>query len=402
MSLTLDAYQDVGADFLAARPCAYLMDTPGVGKTPQAIVAANRTGLRRVHVTAPAIAVPNWRREISAWAARPDDWTVSSFHFSAEELPTADIQIVDEAHFLKEPTSLRTIKLLGTPGNPLQRAKRTWALSGTPMPNAPHELWTWLVTFGRTRLNYDAFLGRFCTFYMTDHGPRVTGMRNRREFADIIRPISLRRTMAEVLPGMPPIRWSEITLQGPKLPEDAEGLLHLKSDLEIDDDEHLATLRRLVGEAKADPLGEYLKAEMNGSDEKLVVFAHHTSVIDILYTHLQGHGCVVLDGRVPQNKRGVRVDEFQTNASVRVALCQIDAAGTAITLTAARLLVFAEMSFNPSTNEQAFLRVYRRGQTRPVLVRVASLANSVDQGVMRTNARKTEVLTQAYSAMEQA
>ena len=401
MGLKLDDYQEVGADFLAARPCAYLMDAPGVGKTPQAIVAANRTGLRKVHVTAPSIAVSNWLKEIKLWAARPEDWTVSSFHFSAEELPPTDIQIVDEAHYLKEPTAARTIKLLGTPGNPLQRAKRTWALSGTPMPNAPHEMWTWMTLFGRTHLSYDAFLKRYCAHYMTPYGPRVTGIRNKKEFADLIRPISLRRTLAEVLPGMPSIRWAEIALKGPKLPEDVEGLLHIESEVEIEEDEHLATIRRLIGEAKAKPLGDFLNEELTGSDEKVVVFAHHTSVIDILAATLDTHGCVVLDGRVPQGKRGQLVEQFQTDPGTRVAVCQIDAAGTAITLTAARLLVFAEMSFNPSSNEQAFLRVYRRGQKRPVLIRIAILAGSIDEGVARVNARKTRVLTEAYAALEE-
>ena len=56
--LTLRPYQEVGRDFLAARRHALLADEMRVGKTPQAILAAEKVGAQRTLVVCPAIAVP--------------------------------------------------------------------------------------------------------------------------------------------------------------------------------------------------------------------------------------------------------------------------------------------------------------------------------------------------------
>src|SRR5262245_30577713 len=65
-------YQYTGANFLADRRYAGLFDEMGVGKTAQAVMAADMIGAQKILVIAPKIALVNWQREIVRWAANTD------------------------------------------------------------------------------------------------------------------------------------------------------------------------------------------------------------------------------------------------------------------------------------------------------------------------------------------
>jgi SNF2 family DNA or RNA helicase len=64
-------YQERGIDFLAPRDRGILADEQGLGKTIQAILAADRAGARTTLVIAPAISLTNWSREWSRWQTDP-------------------------------------------------------------------------------------------------------------------------------------------------------------------------------------------------------------------------------------------------------------------------------------------------------------------------------------------
>jgi SNF2 family DNA or RNA helicase len=352
----------------------------------------NRTGLRRAHVTCPAAAVPNWHREIGLWARRPEDWTVSSFDASSKELPVADVHICDEAHFLKTPGSGRTRKLLLAKNSRMRCCARTWALSGTPAPNTPDELWTWMYAAGLTKLGYQGFLTRFCRYYATDYGVKIVGLKNVDELAEMLNGgFMLRRTVGEVLSGLPDITFGTIKLTS--TPQADAALVELP---DLEDEEHVARIRRLIGLAKAAPLGAILADRLATTPGKIVVFAHHRMVMDILETLLAPFGVARLDGRTQKAARGAVVSQFQTDPNTRVFIGQITAAGTAITLTAANYLVFAERSFTPEDNTQVWKRIHRWGQKHACHVDFAHLTGSIDEGVVSVNDRKHNLLGELY------
>jgi SNF2 family DNA or RNA helicase len=125
----------------------------------------------------------------------------------------------------------------------------------------------------------------------------------------------------------------------------------------------------------------------------VVVFAHHTAVVDELVRGLKGYNAVSITGATPAAMRDYRVQLFQDERQgVRVIICNIVAGGTGITLTAASEVVFVELSPVPGENAQAADRVHRIGQEKKVRVRVIALAGSIDEDFTELLRRKTKMI----------
>ena len=78
---------------------------------------------------------------------------------------------------------------------------------------------------------------------------------------------------------------------------------------------------------------------------KVLMFAHHKVILDGLEESLikKKQKYIRIDGSVPSHKRHSRVQQFQKDESIKIAVLSITAAGTGLTLTAASIVVFAEM-----------------------------------------------------------
>lgn len=410
-------HQVTGVDWLATHPRAGLYDDQGLGKTAQAIVAADRIGARRVLVACPAVVTRNWAREVGMWAPSRSvevvadgrhrvggsSYVILSHGLLLRDQLTAqltgfDLVIIDESHFMRRPTAERTrVTLLG--GTALcRRARACWALSGSPTPNHdPSELWSVLAGLAPDRLRHDGKLlsyhqwrRRFCVLQPTPYGDRVVGVQNAPELRQRLAGFALRRMKTDEL-DLPPIRHGFVALT-----EDDVDLSHVEAEIgPVDSLEDLQRStefmrwRRLCGEAKAPAAAELIASDLTGGDGKVVVFAHHTSVIDTIVERLEKFRPVKLVGSQSSEERATAVHRFQTDASVRVCVANIVAGGVGVTLTAASDVVFVEESFVPGDNAQACDRVYRIGQTKPVLVRHLYLDGSIDQLVTETLARKS-------------
>jgi len=77
-------------------------------------------------------------------------------------------------------------------------------------------------------------------------------------------------------------------------------------------------------------------------------------------------GFVRIDGKVSDKNRHERVQQFQSDKDVRVAILSITAASQGLTLTAASSVVFAELTWTPSIMNQAEDRAHRIGQKNSV------------------------------------
>lgn len=401
-----------------------LADEMGLGKSAQAIVAACQVNAQKILVLCPASIVENWRREIGMWvpAGKVNRFRVESYdmargrNFESLLKTGYDLVVCDEAHMLKTRDTKRTQAVFGKKcdgvGGLVEKAKHVFLLTGTPMPNNPSELWPMLravmpdaivgLKTGKP-VAYWPFAMRYCKMERNYLGHDViTGGKNLPELRERMKPFVLRRKKDQVLKDLPPIRFDVLPLTGKiTIPADmaaevAEQMKAVQKALEdggIDALKaiapHVATLRRLTGAAKVAPVVEWVKDQLDGGMEKIVLFAQHKEVILSLYHALWvAQGAVKVDGSTTD--RQAAVDAFQNDPKCRVFVGQIQAAGTGITLTAASDLVFVESSWTPTDNTQAAMRISRIGQKNACTVRFATIAGSIDEQIQRACARKLE------------
>jgi SWI/SNF-related matrix-associated actin-dependent regulator 1 of chromatin subfamily A len=77
------------------------------------------------------------------------------------------------------------------------------------------------------------------------------------------------------------------------------------------------------------------------------------------------------------------VDRFQSDLSIRVAICNIIAGGVGITLTAGTHVIFQDLDWVPANHAQAEDRCYRLGQTKRVTVEYFHAEGSLDGYIAR-------------------
>lgn len=447
--MKLYPFQEAAVQHLMSRRNACLADDQGLGKTISAAVAAKRLGARNVRVIAPSVALWNWQRELSKWAgidatvcdstaAAIDVWSDDSMVTSHSlvlsddvriKLGGADVLIVDESQFfMQKSTDQESARCKALYRGAARQAERVWVMSGTPAPNGfaceyysmlhalmPHEF----------KESYEAFRARYCMLRPTRYGDGFTPFRNQNvhELKQRMGGFLLRRLKKDVLPDLPPRRSELVSVRPTKMPPELAALeakLRRRVGWKTGEDkaaaidahaqvasaetpqeafeamgshDELARFRRISGVAKTEPAAELVNSEFDNGLDCIVIAAQHTEVIETLAQRLSKHNPVVVNGAVTAKRRDKAVRDFQ-NGKANVFIGQIQAAGTAITLTRASEALFAELSFVPGENMQFADRIYRIGQTRPVRSRFLSLAHSVDE-IM------TEVVRNKVASMEE-
>ncbi len=437
MPMTPLPHQIDGASFLASRRTALLADAPRVGKTGAAIFAANLVLPAKTLVVTTASGRPVWERGFRDWSAfhlstgaiypgtKSVDLTLDCLIVSwtdvskwAAELQKVrwDLLILDESHYAKSPEAKRTQAVFGAfrgasrDWGVCDAAEAVWCLTGTPIPNAPNDLWPMLRALAPERLTtaygptdvtkYDDFLGRYCVTRKKRLNWNwitvVVGGRNQAELNARMDGFWLRRTQADVGIKTPifdllPIHLSD--KQRAKIEAeiaDASDILAAAETGETKSlDIHLGTLRRVTGTVKVEGVARAVMDEIGETPgEKVVLMCWHRDVMDALAESLHAFAPVKVDGTTSPSDRDARVRRFQTDPACRVFIGQILAAGEAIDLSAASELIFVETSFVPAHMAQAAMRVTNLNQTRRPRVRVAALAGSVDEAVQEILLRK--------------
>lgn len=440
MPIQLKPYQREGVDWLKEKRFALLADDMGLGKTPQAIVAAEELGLKRILVVCPAAVRFSWVdafNRFSGYVAEivsskplatgmPDvavvSWDWASRH-GGFPMAHRDVLILDESHFGKNPHAQRTAGVFKASwqeqvegSDPVVRhglaakSRRVWALSGTPAPNHPGELWVLLYCFGVTKFSYSGFTNHFCCKNTLADGTNVMTVRRStiNDLRSMLKPIKLRRLKKDVLKDLPPVDIQEVPVEAApddalllrEIEEKAAGdISHLSAMLKADPVNaartlethigHLGSLRRIVGIAKAKPACDIIEDALeNGAINKVIVFCLHRDVVSRVLTRLSRFGAVAIVGSTPPGERRLAVERFQTGPSIRVFIGNIIAAGTGLTLTAAQDVFMIEQDWVPGNNRQAIDRAHRIGQLGSVTARFVYLTGSIDDQIAKILARK--------------
>lgn len=435
MPLDIFPFQETGGIYLAQRARAGLLDEMGCGKTAQAIRALDLRRLKRGIIICPAVLRENWRGEFAkfshmdrrickgvtihdfvAWSKGRYDVLITSYEMAtkwAEKIAKLgeilEFMIIDEAHYLKNPETSRTKALLGPMADGtglVMWCEQAWWLTGTAIPNDPIDIYPFLRFAGVMPLSLEQFRKRYFSSRPKAFGSVQTPIKDMvTELQTLIRNHSIRRIKAEIGVELPPIFLTSALVDGDSL--ELRELLAMHPGLEkavvraveagglsFLDAQHVATLRRLVGEAKAVPYAHMLLEELDaGLDKRVVMGLHRKALMDVrdILTR-RGYHAVLVNGDTPEAERIAAVKAFQEDPRCKVFIGNIKAAGVGLTLTAACTLDMMESDWTPAGNAQAIMRVHRLGQTRNVTGRFITLARSIDETVNRVVAEKTAVI----------
>jgi SNF2 family DNA or RNA helicase len=160
-----------------------------------------------------------------------------------------------------------------------------------------------------------------------------------------------------------------------------EGLLRLR---QICCDPHtvyssLETNQKLNSSKTDYMLKEFIK--FNNSESKVVVFSQFTSFLKILRTYLEVHGIpfAYLDGQT-QNRKEI-IENFQTQANLKIFLIGLKSGGLGLNLTAANYCYILEPWWNPAVEAQAVDRIHRIGQVRDIFVNRLIAKDTVEEKI---------------------
>lgn len=429
-------YQRAGVAYAMRRDGVLIADEMGLGKTIQGIGISNAdASVRKVLVISPATPKINWSREWRKWDTKglsvgiatskqfpKTDVVIINFdivkkHKDALNAMAWDLLIVDECHKVKNPKAARTQLILGkktwvketstwrTDIEPIQARRRVF-LTGTPILNRPVELWTLVKALdpnglGKSRNRYET---RYCAAHHDECGHWInTGASNLPELQERLRSsFMVRRLKSEVLKDLPPKR-RQVLLVEP----DARGRALIAKEKVAYENfcanegdsvamSEMSRLRKEVAIYKAPFVIEHVQDMLeDGGVDKVIVFAHHHEVVDKLMVAF-GEAAVKVDGRMTKmEQRQAAVDRFQNDPTCKVFVGSIQAAGVAITLTAASHVVFAELDWVPGNVSQAEDRAHRIGQTDSVNVLHIILEESLDARMINTIIGKQAVIDAA-------
>ncbi len=424
--MILKPHQITGAEYLAARKRGLLTDPPGMMKTLTVVHGLACAGVKAPLVICPAIVRSHWKRTFDDYQLEyaphfPMHYRVKSYdeivrggeHLREQLLRDHDSIHLDEFHYLKHSTAKRTRLILGKEGY-VRSLPLAWGTSGTPLDKNPTNIWTILSTFFPwLAVEFDVpswtkFVERYAVWEMRErHGRRYQHWfpetRHPEEFAELLSRMWLRR---ESLPGTP-VLWSTIpldassaldyTTQAPALAAALAYATDLESLAGIRQDPEVSRAMRRLGEHKAAAVAELVKSEIEDTDEKVVLFAHHRSVLHRLRDGLADLGVAYIDGEVPQSQRDAEINRFATDANCRVFLGQDQACGTGLDglqHSGARRVLIVEAVWSKVLLDQLAARLARHGQQHAtVAAQLVALTGTLDEGCMRLNQREGELLT---------
>jgi len=398
---TLKPYQEDGVAFMQnVHGGILLADQPGLGKTAQVLTLAHRKRLWPMLVVCPASLKGNWKKEARMWTDLPEEEILilagkdsSQTDGNARKLTIINYDIlsdwkaplaqqtwacmaIDECHALSDRGSKRTkaAKYLS------RFTTKVIAMSGTPVMNRPADFFPILNIIRPGEFgNWQEYAWKYCAPHKTRWGWEYKGADNLDDLHKRIQPFTLRRLKSDVLKELSDKEYSVVPIK--LSPEDETVLVEAEGDFlkwlernssygnvhraqKAEAVTKVGILLRLTSRLKARQVVQWIKNYMiDHPAEKVVLFAVHKAMVDVLARRVYPDGTVVIDGSTPTAKRTAIVEQFQNDPNIRVMVANIKAAGVGLTLTAARTVINTELWWTPSATEQGADRVHRIGQT---------------------------------------
>ena len=415
-----------------------LADEPGLGKTAQALLAAQVADAYPLLVVVPNVVKTNWAREAGLWTpSHPatvihgDGHTIDGFadivivNYEVLDRHVGWLgdfgfrgMVVDEAHFIKNRTSQRSRHALQLSERIRARTSRPllMALTGTPLINDIEDfraIWQFLGWIDDKKPLAQLMESLEATglepgdpgFYPTARSRVVDLGIVRRRKVDVAADIPARR-IADIPVELDDeagrsIREAERDLARRLVSRYEKALATRRSGSVVEGidhdlvrrvatweredttttktDENVFSMMRRIGQAKAGLAADYT-AQLAHSVGKVVFFAKHVDVMDVAEETFAKRGIRYSSIRGDQTPkaRQKNIDAFLNDPDVAVVVCSLTAAGVGLNLQVASNVVLAELSWTDAEQTQAIDRVHRIGQGEPVTAWRIIAAQTID------------------------
>jgi superfamily II DNA or RNA helicase len=418
-----------------------LADEPGLGKTAQALLAAQAADAYPLLVVVPNVVKTNWAREAGLWTPNRPATVV---HGNGETVDGfADIvvvnyevldrhvgwlgdlgfkgMVVDEAHFIKNKSSQRSQHVLELSARIRRRTARPllMALTGTPLINDIEDfraIWQFLGWIDDKKplpelmdaLEETGLSPTDPGFYPAARNAVIDMGIVRRRKVDVAADIPARR-IADL-----PVELDDAMGRSIKQAERelaarlvaryrtaletrtsgvvVEGIDHelvrrvatweREDTTSTSSEENVFTMMRRIGQAKAGLAADYA-AQLARSVGKVVFFAKHIDVMDEAQELFAKRdiGYASIRGDQTSTARQKQIDAFVNDPDVAVAVCSLTAAGVGLNLQVASNIVLAELSWTDAEQTQAIDRIHRIGQEQPVTAWRIIAAQTIDSRI---------------------
>lgn len=399
-----------------------IADDMGLGKTIQAIAIVNYYNEWPLLVVTPSSVRYSWLEAFHTWLPSLEKEEITVINSGKDHIPNnkailmsydllSKMQdaiimrkfkavVMDESHFIKNPKSSRTKAAQAIMNN----VKRIIMLTGTPALSRPIELYTQISALqSRDFFTYKQYGVRYCNGKTNHWGWDCSGSSNMEELRILLEEcVMIRRLKSEVLKQLPPKTRQIIMLDPSRLCSKNKVLKAMAAKLkrvELKGMERRGVLLEYfheTGIAKLPAVVEYI-ADLLENDQKFLCFAHHQHVLDGICERIENKEVdyIRIDGAVKSEDRKRLCDKFQNNDDCKVAVLSITAANAGITLTAASLVMFAELFWNPGILVQAEDRAHRIGQEDSVTVQYLVAKGTADDEMWSLVKNKLDVLSKA-------
>ncbi|HEY0370306.1 MAG TPA: DEAD/DEAH box helicase, partial [Chthoniobacterales bacterium] len=401
-----------------------LADEMGLGKTVQtlAFLRALRADQPAL-IVCPTSLVTNWRNEAQRFAPDlrvlalegPDRQTrfpqiaTSNIVLTSYALLQRDAEkyrdlqfstvVLDEAQHIKNPDTQNAQAAFAL------RAHHRFVLTGTPIENSVRDLWS-IMNFA-----LPGYLGSRADFRERYEQPLARGEAPdvQRRLARRMRPFLLRRKKADVAKELPDKIEQQVICDltaeqraaydgllseiqsgltssnandGAKRMQMLVGLLRLR---QVCCDLRLVTDK--AGSAKLELLDELLEEAIDGG-HRVLVFSQFVSMLALIRERLDADKIAFsyLDGST-KDRQSV-VDRFQNDANIPVFLMSLKAGGVGLNLSAADTVVHFDPWWNYAAEAQATDRAHRIGQTRVVTAYKLIARDTVEEKIVKLQAKK--------------
>ena len=406
--MQLFPHQQEAKLFLLSRRRAILADQPRVGKTLPAAAAAleNLPAL----IVCPAIAKTVWEAAFSKLAPNVSVNVVNGKR-EASEVNSADITIInydvlqyaqtdldryntlvlDECHRIKNPKAQRTKAAMLA----MKKISFVYALSGTPIPNRPIELWPILHGLGIYKGGWFDFAARYAKMWNAPWGLDTSGASNLVELKDMMKPHVMRRKKETIFKDYKEPQVSLITFDLPndKREQSFDADVLMANPNALLAFEGLAEVMREAGMRKVKAASEFID-DLLQADEPVVVFAHHKDVVAELEKLLFVHKPVTVVGDTTRTKRDKAIADFQSGQT-KCIIGNIAAMSEGVDLSAADTIVFVECTWSTSALEQASSRVENINKSGiPPVIYILTIKASLDHTVLAKVLKKLNIVNQ--------